>query len=142
MRSYSRRFPYNRPVPSYRIDGPFVEITLGARYTATELRDLLELIRDDPSMPNGALLLFDASARIQVLSETDVRSRLGMLVDLLGPRMTPAFATIVSSASAVTGQVAQRVASASGLRCELFVDAGAARQWLTSFAADHKIPSA
>jgi hypothetical protein len=38
-----------------------------------ELRALFESIRDDPAVPDGALLLFDASARTQVLSQDDVR---------------------------------------------------------------------
>jgi hypothetical protein len=130
----SADFSYNPTVLSYRIDGRFVEIDLGERYTATELRDLFELIRSDQTVPDGALLLFEASARTQVLSEDDVRQRLRMLIDLLGSRVAPAFAAVVSSASALTGQVAQREAPAMGLRCGLFVDAERARRWLDSVA--------
>jgi hypothetical protein len=41
---------------------------------------------------------------------------------------------IVSSASALTGQVAQREAGAAGVRVGLFLDAASARQWLSSCA--------
>jgi hypothetical protein len=119
-------------VLSYRIDGRFVEISLGERYTVTELRDLFLEIRNDSAVPEAALLLFDASMRTQVLSEDEVRARLGMLIDILGSRMAPVFAAIVSSASAVSGQTAQREASAAGLRCALFMDAERARRWLDS----------
>ena len=118
----------------YRIDGQFVEISLGARYTVTELRALFEAIRDDPGVPDGALLVFDASARTQVLSEDAVRARLRMLFDTLRSRVAPAIALIVSSASAVTGQTAQREASASGVRVGLFLDTESARRWLASCA--------
>jgi hypothetical protein len=127
-------------VLSYRIDGRFVEISLGERYTATELRDLFLELRDDTTLPVGALLLFDASARRDVLSEEEVRARLGMLIDILGPHLGSAFAAIVSSASALTGQVAQREASASGLRCALFIDAASARHWLAAVAPTPRTP--
>jgi hypothetical protein len=82
--------PYAKRVLRYHINGQFVEISLGARYSVPELRALFESIRDDPAVPDGALLLFDASARTQVLSEDDVRGRLGMLLDILGLRLAPA----------------------------------------------------
>jgi hypothetical protein len=131
-------FSYNPTVLPYRVDGRFVEVSLGERYTATELRDLFELIRHDDAVPDGALLLFDASVRTQVLSEDDVRQRLRMLIDILGSRVAPAFAAVVSSASALTGQVAQREAPGMGLRCGLFLDPERARGWLDSVAPASK----
>jgi hypothetical protein len=119
----------------YRTDGQFVEISLGARYETTELRTLFETIRDDPRVPDGALLLFDASSRTQVMSEHLARARLEMYLDILRGRAAPAFAAIVSSASALSGQTVQREAAAAGVRVALFLDSQSARRWLSSCAA-------
>ena len=99
-----------------RTDGQFVEIDFGASYETTELRTLFETIRDDPGVPDGALLLFDASSRTEVLSEDLVRARLDMYSDILRARVAPVFAAIVSSATVVSGQTVQREA-ASIPRC-------------------------
>lgn len=130
-----RRFTYNPTVLSYRTDGQFVEISLGTTYETTELRKLFETIRDDPDVPDGALLLFDASCRTQVLSEDLVRARLEMYFEILRGRVAPAFAAIVSSASAVSGQTVQREAAAAGVRVALFLDFPSARRWLSSCGA-------
>ena len=130
-----RRFTYNPTVLSYRTDGQFVEISLGTTYETSELRTLFETIRDDPDVPDGALLLFDASCRTQVLSEDLVRARLEMYFEILRGRVAPAFAAIVSSASAVSGQTVQREAAAAGVRVALFLDSPSARRWLSSCGA-------
>jgi len=121
-------------VLSYRTDGQFVEIDLGAGYETTELRTLFEAIRDDPGVPDGALLLFDASSRVEVLPEDLVRARFEIYSDTLRGRVAPVFAAIVSSATVVSGQAVQREAAAAGIRVALFLDSQSARQWLSSCA--------
>ena len=133
-RGLTEHFPYNPTVLTYRTDGQFVEIDFGASYETTELRTLFETIRDDPGVPDGALLLFDARSRTQVLSEDLVRARLEIYSDILRARVAPVFAAIVSSATVVSGQTVQREAAASGIRVALFLDSQSARRWLSSCA--------
>jgi hypothetical protein len=121
-------------VRSYRINGRFVEICVPDGYSLAELRALFESIRDDPTLPSEALLLFDGSARTEVLTDADVRTRLAALLDILRPRMAPVFAVIVSSAIALSAQAAQRYATAAGVRVELFLDFERARRWLSTCA--------
>jgi hypothetical protein len=134
----TRRWPRSSParagVRSYQVNGQFVEICVGDGYSVTDLRALFESIRDDPTLPADALLLFDGSARTEVLTDADVRTRLAVLLDVLRPRMVPAFAVIVSSAIASSAQAAQRYAAAAGVRVELFLDAERARLWLSTHA--------
>jgi hypothetical protein len=127
-------------VPSYRIDAPFVEVSLGAIYTSTELRRLFESIRDDPAVPDEALLLFDTTARTEVIATADIRERLDVLVDTLRPRIAPVFAIIVSSATALMAQTAQREARAKGFRVGLFLDVESARRWLAGFGSSPEGP--
>jgi len=122
-------------VLTYRTDGRFVEIDLGTGYETTELRTLFETIRDDPRVPDGALLLFDASSRLQVLSEDLVRARFEIYSEILRGRVAPVFAAIVSSATVVSGQTVQREVAANGIRVALFLDSQSARRWLSSCAA-------
>ena len=116
----------------YRINGPFVEICVADGYSLTDLRALFESIRDDPTLPSEALLLFDGSARTEVLTDAEIRARLAALLDILRPRMAPVYAVIVSSAIASSAQAAQRYASAAGIRVELFLDFERARRWLST----------
>ena len=133
-RRRSRSRPALAGVRSYQVNGQFVEICVGDGYSLTDLRALFEAIRDDPTLPAEALLLFDGSARTEVLTDADVRTRLAVLLDVLRPRMVPAFAVIVSSALASSAQSAQRYAAATGVRVELFLDAERARTWLSTCA--------
>jgi hypothetical protein len=121
-------------VCSYRINGPFVEICVADGYSLTDLRALFESIRDDPTLPSEPLLLFDGSARTEVLTDADVRARLAALLDILRPRMKPVFAVIVSSAITLSAEAAQRYAAAAGIRVELFLDFERARRWLSTCA--------
>jgi hypothetical protein len=119
-------------VGSYRINGPFVEVCVADGCSVTDLRALFESIRDDPALPSEALLLFDGSARTKVLTDAEVRARVAALLDLLRPRIAPAFAVIVSSAIARSAEASQRYAAAAGIQVELFLDFGAASIWLSS----------
>jgi hypothetical protein len=118
---------------SYRINGPFVEVSLGDTYSLSALRALFESVRDDPALPRGALLLFDGSARTDVLSDADVRARLDALLETLAPRVAPVCAVIMSSAIARAAQTAQREARAADFRVELFLDFESARRWLAGY---------
>jgi hypothetical protein len=121
-------------VLSYRIDGRLVEIRLGTFYELIELRALFKSIRDDPALPDSALLLFDSTARTEFLSDDDVRIRLGILVDILGPHVAGAFAIVVPPAIAGSGRRDQRDAAAGGLRMGIFDDLDSARRWLSTYA--------
>jgi hypothetical protein len=126
--------PPQAGVRSYRINGRFVEIRVADGYSLIDLRALFESIRDDPTLPSEALLLFDGSARTEVLTDADVRARLAALLEILRPRIAPVFAVIVSSAIALSAQAAQRYAAAAGIRVELFPDFERARRWLSTCA--------
>lgn len=118
----------------YQINGPFVEICVSDGCSLTDLRALFESIRDDPTLPSDALLLFDGSARREALTDGDVRGRLEVLLDILRPRIVPAFAVIVSSALASSARLTQQYAAAAGVRVELFLDLERARGWLSTCA--------
>ncbi len=95
---------------------------------------MLKAIRDDPALSEGALLLFDARARTEGLSDDEVRFRVGTVVEILRPSIGPALAVVLSSIIAPTAQVVQREASIAGLRIGLFDHIDAARRWLTAYA--------
>jgi hypothetical protein len=133
-RLWFRRASAIGPIRPYQIDGPFVEICVADGYSLADLRALFESIRDDPRLPPGALLVFDSSARAEVLSDADVRSRLAVFLDILRPRMVPAFAAIASSAIASSARASQQYAAAVGVRVELFLDLERARDWLSTCA--------
>jgi len=118
----------------YQINGPFVEICVADGCSLADLRALFESIRDDPTLPSEPLLLFDGSARKEVLSDTDVRTRLAVFLDIFRPRV-PVFAVVVSSAMVASAQASQRYAAAAGVRVELFPDFEPARGWLAARAS-------
>jgi hypothetical protein len=117
---------------AYRIDGQFVQVCVSDGSSLADLRALFESIRDDPTLPLNALLLFDGRARREVLAEPDIQRRLAVFLDILRPRMAPAFAVVVSSAIAPSSRAAQCHAEALGVRAELFQDVERARGWLLS----------
>jgi hypothetical protein len=135
--SHRRRSRLLAPPPSarsYQITGRFVEICVADGCSLTDLRALFESIRDDPTLPAPALLLFDGRGRSEWLSDADVRSRLAVFLDILRPHMVPAYAVIVSSAIVSSARAAQRYAAARGVRAELFPDVERARGWLSTCA--------
>jgi hypothetical protein len=106
----------------------------------SDLRALFESIRDDPKLPAEPLLLFVGSARTEALADAVVRTRLAVFLDILRPRMVPAFAVIVSAAIASSAQAAQRYAAAGGVRVELFLDFERARSWLSTCMPASSVP--
>jgi hypothetical protein len=118
----------------YRIRSPFVEVRVADGCSLNELRTLFESIRDDPKLPSDALLLFDSSGRRERLADSDVRARLGVFLDIMRPRMAPAYAVVVSTTIASAAETAQREAAVEGIRVGLFQDFDRARNWLSGHA--------
>jgi len=111
----------------YQISGSVVEIRIGDGWSISDLRALLESIRADPSLPPAPLVLCDNSARMERLTDADVRTRLAVFLDILRP---PVVAVVASAAITASAAAAQRYAAAAGIRMELFQDREGARRWL------------
>ena len=118
----------------YRIDTPFVEVCVSDGCSLSDLRSLFESIRDDPKLPTAALVLFDSSTRRETLADADVRARVAVFLDIMRPRMAPAYAVVVSTKIAGAAETAQREAAVAGIRVGLFQDFDRARRWLSAHA--------
>jgi hypothetical protein len=117
---------------SYRVDGPILILTIGAS-TYAERTAVYEKVRADPSVPNGALLLFDAREFEEALTESLVWQRVALLRQQLGPKLGLVCAVLVSEQSVVGVRLFQIVAAEHELRVGLFRDEAEARQWLSAY---------
>jgi hypothetical protein len=121
-------------VLSYRINGPFVEVTVEDGHSLKELRTLYRQLLADPLLPATVLMVFDARAGTGTLSDAERRARLDAFVEILCPRVLPVCAVVTPTISTVGAKSAQTEASQRGLRVGLFSDMDAARRWLGVYA--------
>src|SRR5690349_2595334 len=79
---------------SYRVEDGIVVITALGSSTLEQRREVFEAIRDDPSVGQPALVLFDGRRMAEDLDEAAVRQRLKVLQETLGAKLGPAYAVL------------------------------------------------
>ena len=116
---------------SYEIDGSILILRASGTTTRDQRVPVLDAVRADARVPNGALLMIDVREVDVGMSKPVVVERLRLLFDLLGPKLGPACALIVTPGlGGDQASIFQAEAAGFGLRVELFSDERTARQWL------------
>ena len=117
---------------SYEINGSILTFRASGTTTREQREPVFEAVRADVSVPNGALVLLDVREVDVGMSTHVVLERLRVLFDLLGPKLGPACALVLTPELGEQASIFQTEALGFGLRAKLFSDEQTARQWLTA----------
>jgi hypothetical protein len=117
---------------SYEIDGSILIFRASGTTTREQREPVFAAVRADARVPNGMLVLLDVREVDVGMSKHVVVERLRVLLDLLGPKLGPACALIVTPELGDQSRIFETEATGFGLRVELFTDERTARQWLNA----------
>ena len=117
---------------SYEVDGSILILRASGTATAVERGAVLDAVRADDRVANGAPLLLDAREVDVIADKQVVVERLRMLLRHLGPKLGQECALLVSRRIRDLADIFRSEAVGIGLRVELFGDEPAARRWLNS----------
>ena len=119
---------------SYRVDGSILIVTLVGASTRKDLRSLFDAVRADPTVPDRAPLLLDSRRAEAKYGEAELRDRVKLLADSLGPKLGPACAVVVSENIELVAHSFQKITGEHNLRTGLFRDLESALRWLRVYA--------
>jgi hypothetical protein len=124
-------------VLSYVISHGRLELTATGSVTPTETAKTLNEIRDNPSAPDGMMLLLDVRQHDAASIDIDeIPGRLAALIGLLGPKLGVFWAIVIEDhvEQVIKGRLVQSLAQGHDVTVLLFSEVVAARDWLNAMA--------
>ncbi|HET9342192.1 MAG TPA: hypothetical protein VFO25_04700 [Candidatus Eremiobacteraceae bacterium] len=121
---------------TYRAEGAILRLIISGDVTARERQALFDAIRSDPKVPPGAALLVDARESGITFKNATIETRLGALLDGLGPKFSKVCAFIEPIHDPLYGKAFQRAGRKNGVHIGLFKDDADALRWLAPYVKD------
>lgn len=118
---------------TYRVEGSILVLTAAGETSLQQREAAFTAIRNDPNVPDGALLLLDAREFSEILNAKTVQERVRSLVGELGPKLGLVCAVVMPLERTLDLHFFQSMGPELGLRVGLFQHEGAARRWLRSY---------
>jgi hypothetical protein len=118
---------------SYEIDGSVLILRASGTTTHAQREPVFAAVRADARVANDTPVLLDVREVDVGMNKHVVIERLRVLLDLLGPKLGPACALIVTPELGDQSRIFETEAIGFGLRVRLFTDEQTARQWLMCF---------
>ncbi|HEY7993180.1 MAG TPA: hypothetical protein VID24_03105 [Candidatus Eremiobacteraceae bacterium] len=118
---------------SYRVDGAIRRLTISGDVTACERQALFDAIRSDPNVPLRAALLVDARESGITFKNATIETRLGALLEGLGPKFSKVCAFIEPIHDPLYGKAFQGAGQKHGVHIGLFKDEADALRWLAPY---------
>src|SRR5436190_17324717 len=109
-----------------------VQLTSSGTYAPGEWDSVLDAVRNDPAVPDGARLIIDSRQLDVRMSSVQLIDRIKNLARRLGPKMGTACAMVVSPENAVLSfQFRDFAEGLIALRIGVFTEMEDAKRWLT-----------
>ena len=119
---------------SFSIDGSILMIVGTGTTSVAERTAFYAALREDPSVPERALLLLDARRADTAKDVRELEERTHLIAHLLGPKMGPFCAVIAPPRMTVDAVFFQAAGGELGIRVAIFNDEPDARKWLEGLA--------
>ena len=122
---------------SYEIDASILTFRASGTTTRDQREPVFAAVRADARVPNDAPLLLDVRQVDVGMGGPVVIERLRVLLDLLGPKLGPICAVLITPQVGEQASLFQMEAKSFGLRVKLFQDERMARLWLNGNKTGH-----
>jgi hypothetical protein len=121
-------------VLTYSVDGSILTVVAAGTTGDTDRQHFYQTIREDSRVPDGALLLVDATRADPAKSIHELRERAHLIALRLGRKMGPVCAVITPPRLTEDAVYFQAASGELGVRVGIFTDEAEARRWLADFA--------